>query len=189
MLDTVRNLVGSCLRGDQRAMYALVEQYQGRVFGLCCRMLGNRQDAEDATQETFIRVLHSLGCWDATREFEPWLLAIAANRCRTALSARKRRRDCRSMIENSAADSSAEDADASHLAEEVAKGLQRLRCEHREAFVLFHEHGLSYEQIAEMNQRPLGTIKTWIHRARRELMDYLVERDVVPESEHVLRDV
>src|SRR3954468_10312404 len=84
-------LVKRCLRGDQTAMLALVERFQGQVFGLCLRMLGQRQDAEDAAQETFVRVLRNLHRWDAERDFEPWLLAIAGNRCRTALSVRGRR--------------------------------------------------------------------------------------------------
>lgn len=99
MLESCRKLVRRCLEGDQLAMRALVERYQGQVFGLCYRMLGNRQDAEDATQETFIRVLHSLRRWDSSRAFEPWLLAIAGNRCRTALAARKRRPHWHTLVE------------------------------------------------------------------------------------------
>lgn len=189
MLDSLRNLVRGCLGGDQVAMRALVEQFEGRVFGLCCRMLGNRHDAEDAAQETFIRMLQSLGRWDSSREFEPWLFAIAANRCRSALSARKRRPNQQPIVDHPAEQTETLDEDARQLAEEVSKGLQRLRLEYREAFVLFHEHGLCYEEIAEIIQRPLGTVKTWIHRARRELMEYLIERKALPESEHAVRNV
>ena len=57
-------------------MLALVERYEGRVFGLCYRMLGQREDAEDMTQETFTRALRFLHKWDSERAFEPWLLAI-----------------------------------------------------------------------------------------------------------------
>src|SRR5687768_16184080 len=87
----LKGLVRQCLTGDQPAMLALVERFRGQVFGLCYRMLGQRQDAEDAAQETFVRVLKNLHRWDPARDFEPWLLAIAGNRCRTALSSRKRR--------------------------------------------------------------------------------------------------
>src|SRR6476620_2287069 len=84
-------LVGRCLAGDQPAMLALVERFRGQVFGLCYRMLGQRQDAEDAAQETFVRVLKNLHRCDSARDFQPWLFAIAGNRCRTALSARRKR--------------------------------------------------------------------------------------------------
>src|SRR5438132_14091434 len=83
LADEVRALVQRSLAGDQIAMLALVDRYQGQVFGLCHRMLGQRQDAEDMAQETFVRALRSLSQWDQEREFLPWLLAIAGNRCRT----------------------------------------------------------------------------------------------------------
>jgi pSer/pThr/pTyr-binding forkhead associated (FHA) protein len=67
--EDLRKLVQRCLDGQQDAMQLLVERYQSQVFGLCYRMLSNREDAEDATQETFIRVLKSLERWDATRDF------------------------------------------------------------------------------------------------------------------------
>ena len=86
--DEFRQLVARCIRGEQAAMIALVERFRGQVFGLCFRMLAQRQDAEDAAQETFVRVLKNLHRWDQQRDFEPWLLAIAGNRCRTALAAR-----------------------------------------------------------------------------------------------------
>ena len=84
--DDLKALIRRCLAGDQAAMLALVERFRGQVFGLCYRMLGHREDAEDAAQETFVRVLKNLHRWDADREFQPWLLAIAGNRCRTALA-------------------------------------------------------------------------------------------------------
>ena len=65
----LRTLVKRCLAGDQGSMLALVERFQGQVFGLCYRMLGQRQDAEDAAQETFVRVLKNLHRWDQGRDF------------------------------------------------------------------------------------------------------------------------
>jgi RNA polymerase sigma-70 factor (ECF subfamily) len=177
-----------CLTGDQSAMSALVKRFQGQVFGLCYRMLGNRHDAEDAVQETFIRVLRSLRRYDPTREFEPWLLAIAGNRCRTALAARKRRSREQPFWELPVRET-AEAHDARQLAEEVARGLQDLRPEYRQAFLMFHDHEMSYEQIANSLGRPIGTVKTWIHRARRELIQHLVQREVVPENRHAVRRI
>jgi len=184
----LRNLVRRCLDGDQFAMGELVHRFQGQVFGLCYRMLGNRQDAEDVAQETFLRVLKNLARWDPTRRFEPWLLAIAANRCRTALATRQRRPSLQPLLEPPPSRPQ-DDGTAGHLAEEVAQGLQSLRPDYREAFVLFHENELSYEEIAAAIKRPLGTIKTWIHRARRELIQYLVDREVIAESCNAVRSV
>jgi RNA polymerase sigma-70 factor (ECF subfamily) len=175
----LRLLVGRCLAGDQAAMLALVEQFQGRVFGLCYRMLGQRQDAEDAAQETFVRVLKNLHRWDPLRDFEPWLLAIAGNRCRTALASRRRKPVTEANVEF-VADDAPDQRAAQQLAEEVHRALAEVRDEYRQAFVLFHEQELSYAQIAASMEVPLGTVKTWVHRARKELIEALRQRGVIP---------
>ena len=177
----LQTLVAQCLTGDQAAMLALVERFRGQVFGLCYRMLGQRQDAEDASQETFVRVLKNLHRWDRERDFEPWLFAIAGNRCRTALAARKRRPTAEAVLDI-IPDKEPDHRPAQHLAEEVQLALATLRDEYRQAFVLFHEQELSYADIATAMEVPLGTIKTWVHRARRELIDYLRKRGAIPEQ-------
>ena len=73
---------------------------------------------------------------------------------------------------------------AQHLGEEVQLALAIVRDEYRQAFVLFHEHELSYAEIAESMSVPLGTVKTWVHRARKELIEELRRRGVVPEPRH-----
>lgn len=181
--DELRPLVTLCLRGDQGAMLALVERFRGQVFGLCLRMLGQRQDAEDAAQETFVRVLKNLHRWDPGRDFEPWLLAIAGNRCRTALSNRKRR-PAAEMLPEQVPDGHPDERSAEHLAEEVTLALETVRDDYRQAFILFHEHQLSYEQIAEAMEVPLGTVKTWVHRARRGLIERLRQRGMVEGASH-----
>ena len=79
-------LVDRCLTGQQGAVRQFIDQYQGPVFGLCYRMLAQRQDAEDMAQETFVRAIRSLHQWDRTRDMLPWLLSIAGNRCRSLLA-------------------------------------------------------------------------------------------------------
>src|SRR5262245_44943721 len=181
----LRPLVQRCLVGDQGAMLALVERFRGQVFGLCYRMLNQREDAEDAAQETFVRVLKNLHRWDPGRDFMPWLMAIAGNRCRTALAARRRR-----PIHEPTAEFVADDAPdcqpANQLAEEVRLALANLRPEYRQSFLLFHDQELSYTEIAESMDVPLGTIKTWVHRARRELIQQLRRREAIP-APHCLR--
>ena len=187
MADEMRALIQQCLAGDQTAMLALVDCYQGQVFGLCYRMLGQRQDAEDMAQETFVRALRNLSQWDSTREFLPWLLAIAGNRCRSCLSRRMRRPPSTSQVEelpNRESDSGS----SNHLAEEVHRALRRLRDEYRQAFLLFHEQELSYAEIGAAMGCPLGTVKTWVHRARRELIAVLRKRGTL-EVSHAMRRV
>src|SRR5436309_12660291 len=155
--DELQTLVRHCLAGDQAAMLALVERFRGPVFGLCYRMLGQRQDAEDAAQETFVRVLKNLHRWDSARDFLPWLLAIAGNRCRTALAARRRRPVAESAVEL-VADDAPDRRSADHLAEEIQLAMKSLRPEYAEAFLLFHKQELSYAQIAQAMDVPFGTI-------------------------------
>ncbi|MEX0675853.1 MAG: RNA polymerase sigma factor [Pirellulales bacterium] len=188
MSDDVRELVDRSLRGDQSAMVELVEQYRGQVFGLCYRMLRHRQDAEDVTQESFVRALKSLRKWDRQRDFLPWLLAIAGNRCRTLLSTRMRQPAASPLVEH-LGDNTLAITEANNLAEEVELALGTLRAEYRQAFLLFHQHELSYAEISATLDCPLGTVKTWVHRARRELIARLVKRGVVEELRHEVRRV
>jgi RNA polymerase sigma-70 factor (ECF subfamily) len=164
-------------------MTALVERFRGRVFGLCYRMLGHRQDAEDVVQESFSRALRALGGFDERRPFIPWLLAIAGNRCRTLLSRRRQYPRAASPEALECAVSPAVDSD---LEEELALALGALRPEHRRAFLLFHAEELSYQEIAQRLDCPLGTVKTWVHRARRAIVQRLRERGVVEEERDAL---
>lgn len=179
----MRVLLTRCLGGEQAALSELVHRYRERVVSFCFRWLGQRQDAEDAAQETLIRVCRHLPRWDATREFEPWLLAIAGNRCRTALAARRRRPTPQPLPEVANDEHRQAQAHA-QLVEEVRAALSGLRSDHRQAFLLFHEQHLGYAEIAERLGVPVGTAKTWVHRARRELMQCMLERQ---QSEQVVQ--
>lgn len=182
----ISEIVRRCLAGQQDATRELVVRFEKRVYSLCLRMLGQHQDAEDVTQETFHRAIRSLHRWDSTRDFEPWLFAIAGNRCRTALSRRSRRPNNVPLVEGEAL---GDNADTGHddLLEEIRLAMRGMREEYRRAFELFHEAELSYEEIAAALDRPLGTIKTWVHRARRELVERLKKRQVIEENAHAMR--
>lgn len=184
MADDVRELISRCLAGEEPAMVDLVNRYRGQVFGLCYRMLGDRQDAEDITQEAFLRVFRNLESWDNQRDFKPWLLAIAANRCRTLLSTRRRRPVATDLIDEVVDRRDPNALAAGGLREEVELALATLREEYRQAFLLFHENELSYAEISDVLQCPIGTVKTWIHRARRELAKSLRVRGIAQESKH-----
>jgi RNA polymerase sigma-70 factor (ECF subfamily) len=158
---------------------ALIERFQSEVFGLCLRMLGHRHDAEDVSQEVFLRVFRSLRRWDPSRPLKPWVMSIAVNRCRTWLSQRSRWPELADYLQETAAGPSSEDA--SELVSEIQLALTELRPEYRSVFVLFHEQGQPYEEIATALDRPVGTIKTWLHRARLEVLEHLRRRGMVSE--------
>ena len=181
MAEELPVLVTRYLDGDQTSLAQLIDRFRGQVYGLCYRMLRQREDAEDATQETFFRVAKNLHRWDSNRAFEPWLFAIAGNRCRTQLSKRKRRPNGY-PLEFPIEDDSQLQRKAILLAEEVELALSEIRAEYRNAFQLFHNQQLEYTEIAAKLDVPLGTVKTWVHRARREIVTKLQGRGVVYES-------
>jgi RNA polymerase sigma-70 factor (ECF subfamily) len=172
-------LVKRCLRGDGPAVQALVERFQADVYGLCVRLLSHRHDAEDVTQEVFLRVFRSLRRWDSSRPLKPWIMGIAVNRCRTWLSQRVKRPELADYLQETAADTPADDS--AELLAEIRAALNELRSEYRTVFVLFHEQGQPYEEIGETLRRPVGTIKTWLHRARLEVLERLKRRGMVAE--------
>jgi RNA polymerase sigma-70 factor (ECF subfamily) len=177
-------LVRRCLRGEPEAVRALVDRFQAEVFGLCVRLLSHRHDAEDVTQEVFLRVFRSLRRWDSRRPLKPWVMGIAVNRCRTWLAQRARRPELVDYLHDTAASPAADDS--AELAHEIRAALGELRLEYRSVFVLFHEHGQAYEDIALALDRPVGTIKTWLHRARLEVLDRLRRRGMISEVGHEL---
>jgi RNA polymerase sigma-70 factor (ECF subfamily) len=177
-------LVQRCLRGDARAITALVERFQGEVFGLCVRLLNHKHDAEDVTQEVFLRVFRSLRRWDATRPLRPWIIGITVNRCKTWMSQRAKRPELMAYLHDTVP--GRPEDDSAELASEIQAALEDLRVEYRSVFVMFHEQGLPYEDIAQALERPVGTIKTWLHRARLEVLERLRRRGMISEVEHEL---
>lgn len=168
-------LVEALRAGDPLAPVELVERFHGVVFSLCFRMMGHRHDAEDVAQESLLRALRGIGGFDGARPLRPWLLGIAANRCRTALGRRARRPFLAESAEDPV-DHRPGLADADDLAGDLERALGRLRPDYRLVFTLFHEQGLPYDEIGRAIGRPVGTVKTWLHRARGELAEYLARR-------------
>ncbi|MBI3863613.1 MAG: RNA polymerase sigma factor [Planctomycetia bacterium] len=178
-------LVRGCLAGNADSLREFVQRFQAAVFGLCFRMLSHREDAEDVSQEVFLRALRNLSQWDSARPLAPWLLTIAVNRCRTCLAQRVRRAlpaEFAEMVADPAARPPRLD-----LAEELQLAVDRLREEYRLCFVLYHVNELSLVEIAEITGSPPGTIKTWLRRARQELADHLQRRSIVPQVSYDLR--
>jgi RNA polymerase sigma factor (sigma-70 family) len=177
-------LVRRCLKGDESAIQALVDRYHSDVFGLCVRLLHHRHDAEDVTQEVFLRIFRSLKRWDQARPFKPWVMGITVNRCRTWIVQRARRPELADYLHETAANRPADDS--SELTREIQDAIRELRVEYRSVFVMYHERGLPYEDIADAMEKPVGTVKTWLHRARLEVLDRLKRRGMVSEVEHEL---
>ncbi len=180
------DLVKRCILGQAEAMRTLIKRFEVDVFGLSVRMLRNNHDAEDVTQEVFIRVFRSLSRWDAVRPLRPWIMGITVNRCKTWLAKRSRQPEIVDYLQNSP-DPNRQD-DSVELAAEIQSALADLRPDYRAVFVMFHEMNKSYEEISLIVERPVGTIKTWLHRARVKLLDRLKSRGMVASIESANND-
>ena len=177
-MGTDAELVNRCRAGSAEALAELVERFRPDVFAVCLKLLRHRHDAEDVAQESLVRVVRGLGAFDRERPLKPWVLRVTVNRCRTALAKRPRLpAPTENMAEVVARPASGVGRE---LADGLAEALKLLRDDYREAFVLFHEAGLGYDEIAAAIGRPVGTVKTWLHRARAQLFQELTRRGLVP---------
>jgi RNA polymerase sigma-70 factor (ECF subfamily) len=167
-------LVHRACAGDRQAFARLVERFQRPVFNLCYRYLPG-PDAEDLAQETFVRAFVGRERFDPERPFLPWLLVIARHLCIDRLRARR-------LAPGSDGEVAAL-PDRLPSAEEAAAGRQELRLlarglrelpeGQREAVALYHFEGLSYREMAESLDVPVGTVMTWLHRGRSRLRELL----------------
>lgn len=167
-MNTERDIVVRAQRGDAHAFSLLVERHERAVMTICSRYLRSTE-AEDAAQDAFVRAYQHLGRFDADRPFAPWLYQIARRQCLDRLRKRK----------NEAPETAAEpiavpiDPSIKIDAETAVRLLSSLDEGPREALALFHLHELSYEEIAQALDVPMGTVMTWIHRGRGALREAL----------------
>lgn len=184
-LDPDRRIAAEVMAGNHQAFNQLIERYWGRIYARVYHLLGNREDAEEVTQDSFSRALESLASfrWEAT--FSTWLYQIASNLARNRYWYWRRRGRERSIaleapltedglsLSEILSDGSADPGD--HLRWEefrasIETQLSRLPGRHREIMEMRLLDDLSYEEISERLEIPVGTVKSRIARARYYLM-------------------
>ena len=170
--------------GREAAFRELVRRYERPVFSLVYRMVRDREVAEDLAQDAFIKVLNHIDKYSPEFKFSSWLFKIANNVAIDHL--RRKKLDTVSMdgsphahtaseIEAtqfevaSRQESALDEMEARELGTAIEQAIARLRPEYRSCIMLRHVEGRSYEEIAATLDLPLGTVKTYIHRARHEL--------------------
>lgn len=170
--------------GREPAYRELIRRYERPVFSLIFRMVRDRELAEDLTQETFVKALNAVESYRPEFKFSSWIFKIANNAAIDHL----RRRELQTLslegapnavtpeaIEATALqlrdrlESPLEELEARELGGQIESAIARLRPEYRSCILLRHVEGRAYEEIAEILDLPLGTVKTYIHRARNEL--------------------
>ena len=186
------DLIRRAQAGELAPFNALVIRHQDAVYSLAVRFLGNREAAEDATQEAFIRAYRAIGTFRGDR-FRSWLFSIVANVARDELRRRKRRPqrsldearddpDRPSLDPVDTGPSPESEAVRGDLRAALERALQELPEEWRLIVVLSDVHGLSCEEIAARFDIPLGTVKSRLSRARGRLRDLLREAGELPAA-------
>jgi RNA polymerase sigma-70 factor (ECF subfamily) len=167
-------LVRRFLAGDARAFATLVERHERRVFSLCLRMLGNAEDAADATQDTLLSVVRKLDGFRGEAAFTTWLHRIAVNVCFDHLRRMQRQPALHRMLDDELpalelGDPVADHADAVVDERVIAAALAEVPEDFRVAIVLADVQDLPYDEIAAVLGLPVGTVKSRVHRGRLAL--------------------
>ncbi len=173
-MDPDRLLVLRLRAGESDALELCFRAHGARVYRLCLRMLGNQADAEDATQDVFLKVLERVGTFDGRARFSTWLYRLTINRCLHLLDREQRRRMAVLPPDehdqpSDPAGSVLERATRTEARETLAVLLEKLSPEHRAVLVLREIEQLSYAEIASALEVPVGTVMSRLSRAREQL--------------------
>lgn len=178
--------ITKCKEGDMDAFSVLVESYENKILNHCFRMLGNVTDAEDATQEVFVKVFRFIKSYSEQSSFSTWIYKIASNVCLDQL--RKNKRQLKDTVSLHQQNSEGEEfllavEDDAPSPYDVARkkeanrvlyqALDNLSADQRQVIVLRDIEGFSYEEIAKITKTAPGTVKSRINRARQNLQQIL----------------
>lgn len=165
--------VARCLRGDASAFEPLVRRYQRVLFSVAHRMLGNYEDALDATQNAFVRAYEGLDGYDPNRRFFSWIYRIVVNECLNARRAKRASEPLSDEIEADAANGPLENVAAMERSASIEAALVKLSEDHRLVVVLRHFADLSYSEMSEALGVPEKTVKSRLFEARHRLGELL----------------
>jgi len=166
--DSEDELLAACRRLDVRAFEQLYQEHARRLKSIALHLCGNRQDAEDAVQETFLKVYRSIGGFAAEASIGTWLCRVLINVCYD--HGRRRQREKQASEEVAC-------ARGTHLPlrVELEEALARIHPRHRMVFLLFEVEGMRHGEIAAILEIPEGTSKAWLFEAKKELKRILTE--------------
>jgi RNA polymerase sigma-70 factor, ECF subfamily len=164
-------IVADCLGGNAQDFVVLVERYQRVIYNLALRMLGDPEDAQDATQTAFLRVWESLERFDPRHRFFSWVYRITTNECLNKLHRRRRLEPLPPGLPSG--DDPTAGVRRRETSARVQEALLGLSPEHREVVILRHFMELSYGEIAETLALPQKTVKSRLYEARQRLCEIL----------------
>jgi RNA polymerase sigma-70 factor (ECF subfamily) len=180
MVDNVEatseeTLVSRAARGDEQAFAVLVNRYRSMLYSMAYKLLRDPGRAEDMAQETFIKAYAALPGFRGQSKLSSWLYRICYNTCISELRKRKPEVELEEAmgVETSGP---VEEFRTRDIQAVIQDEVSKLPDDYRAALTLYHFNGLSYEEIAQMTRKPMGTVKAHIHRARAVLKNRLLER-------------
>ena len=169
-------IVRRVLAGEAEAFSVLVDRYYDRYARFAVHMVGNREDAEEALQDAFLRAYRSLGRYEEQERFGAWLFRILVNQCRTVAAKGARRERAFPDVSPEELDlAAASDGAASELSDRLEAALAQLPPDQREAVVLRYTEDLTYEEMSEITGAGVSALKMRVQRAFRRLRALLTE--------------
>lgn len=172
-------IVARVLKGEGQAYALLVEEYKTPIYNLAYRMTGNPRDAEDLTQETFIRAYQYLWRYDTRKKFFTWLYTIAFNLIKNHYQKNKKHNIYEGLSVHSLADNSPSPEAKLIETQEISVCLLRLEYELRALLVMKYQQGLSFEEIAEITGKSLSAVKMRIYRGLAKLKELMNGQDIL----------
>ncbi|MGH7496165.1 MAG: RNA polymerase sigma factor [bacterium] len=171
------NLVARTCQGEREAFAELVDRYKARIFHTTLRMLKNREDAEEAAQDTFLRAYRGLPNFRAKASFSTWIFRICYNVCLSYLERKKIKsavpeEESLQLPDPETPDRLFESREFEHL---MSNALSELPVIYRSALVLYHTQHLSYQEIAEITGQPINSVKTHLFRGRALLRERILK--------------
>lgn len=181
------NIIARAKEGDITAFEALITTYEKKIYGICLRMMGNEQDAYDAAQEVCVKIWRQIGSFEGNAKFSTWVYRIATNQCLDHLRKRKNKDEISLFQTNTHTDeewmidvpstdmTTEEQMDQKALGAVIQQGLDELKVEYKEMIVLRDVMGNSYEEISQILDVSVGTVKSRLSRARNALKKILMQ--------------
>lgn len=170
-------LVGQTKAGEVEAFSELVRRHQTAVYNLCFRFMRDPALAEDMAQEAFIKAFRLLRGFRGDSSFSTWLYRVACSVCLTELGRRKKRFGIALPLSGAAVEAATPPVSVSDMPEAIRRCVTKLPARYAQAVTLYYLQELSYEEVAAVMQVSLGTLKTWLHRARHQLRE-IVEKEL-----------
>ena len=167
--------VKKLIKGDERAFERLVRENQNKIYAVCMNMLKNPHDAQDAAQDTFLKAYRNIRSFKSESKVETWLTRIAVNTCLDILRSRRETVDIDEQYDLAGEETPETELEKNNRKRAVRKALQAMEPDMRSIIILRDINGHSYEEISEMLNLNLGTVRSRLSRAREKLKKILLE--------------